>query len=224
MADYPVEKPVSVAPNLTPEQRAALAPVDKLVQWIMPRLIDKVNLLEWRVSKLEWETAQRFRETQAVVVWAEKLESRGGPVAVTDMETLVQRIEALEQRGGVPDVEALMRRVEALEAKPARRTTRRKKDQPAPEPHPVVPPVGAPVAGAVADTPVATSIYADYNPDLDEWIPKTICGSLMTASIVEEVRQADERVAEHSYPEAVVAFAKGLSEAAFQLLKARFPE
>lgn len=230
MADYPVAKPASIAPDLTSEQRAALAPVDKLVQYIIPRLIDKMNMVTWRMDKLEWEMDQRFREPQAIMDWAEKLESRGGAVAVADMGTLVQRIEALEQRAetsAIVGVEALMQRIEALEAKPAKRTPRKKKE-PAPEAQSVVPTVGTvtdAVRQAQLDTGIAISSYADYDPDTDEWVPKVVDNMRMTGSLVDIIRKVGAaEAAQLGYSPAVISFITGLTPAAVTALMARFPE
>lgn len=228
MADYPVVKPASIAPDLTPEQRAALAPVDKLVQYIIPKLIDKMNMVAWRMDKLEWEMDQRLREPQAVVNWAESLESRGG--AVADMGTLVQRIEALERRteaSSIVGVEALMQRIEALEAKPAKRTPRKKKE-PAPEAQPVVPAVGTAtdaVRQAQLDTGIAISSYADYDPDTDEWVPKVVDNMRMTGSLVDIIRKVGAaEAAQLGYSQAVIDFIIGLSPSVVVALMARFPE
>lgn len=232
MADYPVVKPASIAPDLTPEQRAALTPVDKLVQYIIPKLIDKMNMVAWRMDKLEWEMDQRFREPQAVMDWAEALESRGGAVAVAvaDMNTLMQRIEALEQRtevSSIVGVEALMQRIEALEVKPAKRTSRKKKE-PAPEAQPVVPAVGTAtdaVRQAQLDTGIAISSYADYDSDTDEWVPKVVDNMRMTGSLVSVIRKVGVvEAAELGYSQAVIDFIAGLSPSAVVALMARFPE
>lgn len=230
MADYPVAKPASIAPDLTPEQRAALAPVDKLVQYIIPKLIDKMNMVAWRMDKLEWEMDQRLRGLQAVMHQAESLESRGGAVAVADMDTLVQRIEALEQRAeasSIIGVEELMQRIEALEAKPAKRTSRKKKE-PAPEAQPVVPAVGTAtdaVRQAQLDTGIAISSYADYDPDIDEWVPKVVDSMRMTGSLVNVIRKVGTvEAAQLGYSQAVIDFIAGLSPSAVVALMARFPE
>lgn len=214
MADYPVAKPASIAPDLTPEQRAALAPVDKLVQYIIPKLIDKMNMVAWRMDKLEWERDQRFRE----------------PQVVTDMFALVQRIEALEQHVETPatvGVEALMQRIEALEAKPAKRTPRKKKE-PAPEAQPVVSTVGTAtdaVRQAQLDTGIAISSYADYDPDTDEWVPKVVDNMRMTGSLVDIIRKVGTaEAAQLGYSQAVIDFIAGLSPSAVVALMARFPE
>lgn len=230
MADYPVAKPASIAPDLTPEQRAALAPVDKLVQYIIPKLIDKMNMAAWRMDKLEWEMNQRFREARAVMAWAESLEERGGAVTVFDIETLVQRVKTLEQRAEAPaivGVEALMQRIEALEAKPAKRTARKKKE-PAPEAQPVVPAVGTvtdAVRQAQLDTGIAISSYADYDPDTDEWVPKVVDNMQMTGSLVDIIRKVGTaEAAQLGYSQAVIDFVAGLSPSAVVALMARFPE
>lgn len=45
-----LEQPKRIAPELTEEQRAALAPVDLMVQYVIPKLIDKLNMLEYNTN------------------------------------------------------------------------------------------------------------------------------------------------------------------------------
>lgn len=51
MGEFTIPEPKKLAPNLTPEQRAAMAPLDLLVQFVMPKLLDRQNYLEWAVKK-----------------------------------------------------------------------------------------------------------------------------------------------------------------------------
>lgn len=182
---YDVPMPAKLAPELTPEERAAMQPVDRLVQLIIPRLIDKMNLLEWKVGKLEWE-----------------LES----VDVPGLRTFVRdAVDVISQ---------------AAPAEPKPKRTRRKKEAPATEP--TVAPVGGAVPQGVISAPVATSSYANYDPDLDEWVPKKVDGRDMTGSLVDVVLHMGP-AAEQMYPEDVITFCRSLSPDAVAALKARFP-
>lgn len=51
MGEFTIPEPKKLAPNLTSEQRAAMAPLDLLVQFVMPKLLDRQNYLEWVVKK-----------------------------------------------------------------------------------------------------------------------------------------------------------------------------
>lgn len=58
MSEYAVEKPKKIAQQLNPEEVAAMEPIDKLVQVVVPRLIDKVNELTWENGKLKHEMGE----------------------------------------------------------------------------------------------------------------------------------------------------------------------
>ncbi|MBD5585278.1 MAG: hypothetical protein HDQ88_09370 [Clostridia bacterium] len=58
MSEYNVEKPKKIAQSISPEEMAAMEPIDKLVQVVVPRLIDKVNELTWENGKLKHDFAE----------------------------------------------------------------------------------------------------------------------------------------------------------------------
>lgn len=55
MSEYTVEKPKKIAQTISPEEIAEMEPIDKLVQVVVPRLIDKVNELAWENGKIKHE-------------------------------------------------------------------------------------------------------------------------------------------------------------------------
>lgn len=73
---FDVPEPKKIAPDLTPEQRQALSPVDLLVQYVMPKLLDKQNALEWRVRKELHELCERVRVLEETVAQASAKKSR----------------------------------------------------------------------------------------------------------------------------------------------------
>lgn len=182
METYNVPMPAKLAPDLSPEERAAMQPVDRLVQLIIPRLIDKVNTLEWRLGKMEWEM----------------------------------------ERADVPGLRVFVRdAVDSIsKAEPKPKRTRKKKEQAPSEP--TVAPVGGESPQVEINTPVATSSYANYDPDLDEWVPKKVDGRDMTGSLVDVVLHLGP-AADQMYPEDVINFCQSLSPDAVKALKARFP-
>ncbi|MBD5585499.1 MAG: hypothetical protein HDQ88_10485 [Clostridia bacterium] len=53
--EFPVEKPKPIAPATKP---ATTNNLDTVVQWTIPKLIDKVRMAEWKADKAEWECEQ----------------------------------------------------------------------------------------------------------------------------------------------------------------------
>lgn len=58
MSEYAVEKPKKIAQPVSQEEIAGMEPIDKLVQVVVPRLIDKVNELAWENGKMRHEMAE----------------------------------------------------------------------------------------------------------------------------------------------------------------------
>lgn len=86
MDKFDIPEPKKIAPNLTLEQRQAMAPLDLLVQYIMPKLWDKVNHLEWAVK----EELHDIRQTTDERISA--IEQR-----LDDMVTINQRVLSAAQ-------------------------------------------------------------------------------------------------------------------------------
>lgn len=62
MKKFDIPEPKKIAPEWTPEQRAEAAPGDLLIQYVMPKLIDRVNRMEWGFKKELYEMQQQFAE------------------------------------------------------------------------------------------------------------------------------------------------------------------
>lgn len=66
MEPFNMEKPRRLAPDLTPEQRAAMPPGDLLIKYVMPKLWDKVNFLEYDLKVEIISLQQRLRKIEEV--------------------------------------------------------------------------------------------------------------------------------------------------------------
>lgn len=53
LEDYNVPQPASVSPNIPQDTATQLGPVDKMAQLVIPKLVDKLNMAEWRIARLE---------------------------------------------------------------------------------------------------------------------------------------------------------------------------
>lgn len=51
--DYKVPLPVSVSPDIPQDTATQMGPVDKMAQLVIPKLVDKLNLAEWKIARLE---------------------------------------------------------------------------------------------------------------------------------------------------------------------------
>lgn len=55
---FDIPKPRLVAKDMPEEVKHSLPPLDLMIQYVMPRLIDKCNMAEWNVARLENELAE----------------------------------------------------------------------------------------------------------------------------------------------------------------------
>lgn len=230
MDKFDIPEPKKIAPQLTVEQRQAMAPLDLLVQYIMPKLWDKVNYLEWAV-KAELHSVRESIET--LQVYADKIGAdadsnilRMGE-RVSEVERGLDRISQVNQKmlaivHDGPDRVAASMQAQA-EEKPKR--TRRKKadDKSAENSASLMQPLESEPRAAMVEEdisePVAMSTVAVYNGQTDQWEPKTIDGVAITAEVVRAVLAG-----EASYPMDVMTFVYDLSESERKVLCATFPD
>lgn len=66
MGPFNIAEPDRLAPDLTPEQRAAMAPGDLLIRYVVPRLFDKINFLEYDLKIEIISLQQRLRNLEEV--------------------------------------------------------------------------------------------------------------------------------------------------------------
>lgn len=66
MEPFNIAKPNRLAPDLTPEQRKAMTPGDLLVGYVVPRLFDKINFLEYDLKIEIISLQQRLRNLEEV--------------------------------------------------------------------------------------------------------------------------------------------------------------
>lgn len=53
LEDYNVPQPAPVSPNIPHDTAAQLSPIDKMAQLVIPKLVDKLNMAEWKIARLE---------------------------------------------------------------------------------------------------------------------------------------------------------------------------
>lgn len=194
MDKFDLPEPKKVAPDLTSEQRATLAPLDLMVQYIMPKLIDKQN-------RLEWETKRELFEIRRLI-------GQLGEDYQVQLATLGNRIAALEKGEG-----NLVATLKAVHDKPREK----KAGKSAPQKSASVQDTLA--ANASINNPVAMSSVAEYDPDTDEWVPKVFGDVKVTRSVVRDIKSGDT-----DYPADVVGFVLDLSDDAVNVLCDIFPE
>lgn len=59
------KEPKKIAPDLTAEQRAAMTPIDLLAQYIVPKLWDRLNMMEWKTQNSFQEIRKELDQLRA---------------------------------------------------------------------------------------------------------------------------------------------------------------
>lgn len=244
---YEVPEPKKFAPEIAPEQLKAMQPIDKLVQYVVPRLIDKVNYLSWKVDKLEHEALER-----ADILTAQM---NCGNESFQQLQRAIRDIEGVKPVSSVPDdvllaIQTLQRDVQALQMSPDSNgldatvqdiynslnaihewqhavDANVGKLMDIADKKTVVrrkKPVKPAEARAAAPVCIAEGSYSAYDPDKDEWVPLELEGVKVTATVVSAIESMEEGVDQWDYPEAVVKFVSNLSADQRAALCARFPE
>lgn len=223
MNRFDIPEPKKIAPQLTAEQRQAMAPVDLLVQYIMPKLLDKVNYLEW-TCKAEFHSVRESIEE--LRRYADKI----GDDTVTRILRMGERVDEVER--WLANISGVNKRMLATvhdggncmalaDKKPKRKGKNELEDKSA-DTAPVQQLESEPRQTAVeADIsePVAMSAIARYDAQADNWVPKIIDGVEITASVVNAVMAGDS-----PYSMDVMTFVYDLSESARKVLCAQFPD
>lgn len=245
---YEVPEPRKFAQEITPEQLKGMTPIDKLVQYIVPRLIDKVNFLSWKVDKLEYESREQIE------ILTTQLNC--GSESFKQLQQAVRDIHGVQPVPGVPDdvllaIQTLQRDVQALQMSPDSKqldvVTVQDIYNSLNEIHEWQHAVDVNVGKlmdiadkktvvrrkkvskpaetrAAAPVCIAEGSYSAYDPDKDEWVPLELEGVKVTASVVSAIESMEEGVDQWDYPEAVVKFVSNLSADQRAALCARFPE
>lgn len=217
---YNVPEPEKFARDISPEQLKAMQPIDKLVQYVVPRLIDKVNNLAWRVDKMEHETGEALAALRAQV---EAIEP-GMSIDLRFKEVYRIINEFHTWQHAVDD--NVYKLIQAVEAK-----NRRRRSKAAAQTDPAD--VQADSAGAAEDAVrvrrktqkenaqayVPHAEYCMYDPDLDDWVPYCIDEVNITASVVQAVKDG----AYKDNPD-IVAFVNNLTPETEMALCDKFPE
>lgn len=199
MEEFNVLEPKMIAPQLTPEQRQALSSIDLLVQYIMPKLWDKVNYLEWATRK----------ELHSIRQDVDGL--------IQDVARIEERLRTLEVGHSVqPNAESVRH-----EEKPKRGRRKKVAVVPGPEPELTQPSV-EPAPDVDISEPVDMVSIAQYNMQTNTWVPAEIDGVRITAGVVKTVMSS--QFGSSGYSPDVVAFVFDLSESERALLCATFPE
>lgn len=209
MNKFDIPEPKRLAPQLTAEQRQTMAPIDLLVQYIMPKMLDKVNYLEWAVKAELHSVKESLEELRT---YADKI----GADADSDI---------LRLGGRVDEMERALADARQVEEKSKRNGRRKKAEDKAVED--TVPPIARPLdsepRAAAVDTdilePVAMSAVARYDAATDQWMPKVVDGVEITASVVDMVATGVG-----TYSTEVAAFIYDMSESERKVLCDLFPD
>lgn len=190
---YPVEKPAPIAPAVKP---ATTNNLDTVVQWTIPKLIDKVRMAEWKADKAEWELEQvKDRTKHALVELAKRVDA---------LSLALEKVASAKKRG------------------PKKKVKGEEPDPVTPEGEPVEPEMVT--AYPPVSTPVAMSSFCTYDDEKDAWLPFSWQGIEATGPVVTEIRNMDLDAAGKKYPPELVSFAHLLSDDAYKLLCATFPK
>lgn len=214
MDKFDTPEPKKIAPQLTVEQRQAMQPVDLLVQYIMPKLLDKVNYLEWSVKA----------ELHAIKACVEQLKAHNGKLqeyadnlnrAVSDgLVAVNKRIDSIAEVN--KNMLAIVHDGDKSEAQKPKRSRKKATDkndgqQFDSDPKP------ASVAADINE-PVSMTNVAQYDAQKDIWVPKVIDDVAITEGVVNAVIAGDP-----SYSMDVMAFIYDLSEDERKVLCDLFP-
>lgn len=220
MDKFDIPEPKKIAPQLTAEQRQAMAPIDLLVQYIMPKLWDKVNYLEWAV-KAEFHSVRQFID--GLQTHVDNLD-----IEVGSISCIKKRVDELEQ--GLANALDVNKRLLTIvhdgehlpapsEQKPKRGRKKKAEAEPArlvqeydSEPMPVM-------VNVDVSEPVNMAAVAKYDAQADNWVPKIIDGTEITAEVVNAVMAGGA-----SYSMDVMTFVYDLSESERKVLCAQFPD
>lgn len=203
MDKFDIPEPKKIAPQFTMEQRQSMAPIDLLVQYIMPKLWDKVNYLEWAVKSELHSVRGTLEELHSYV-------DKIGAGVDSDVSRLGERVAALER--------SLDGRSQSTE-KPRRSSCKKK---PAADAMPAPQLDSEPRPAAIEENisePVAMSRIARYDAQTDQWLPKVVDGVEVTANVVDMVATGVG-----SYSTEVAAFIYDLSESERKVLCVTFPD
>lgn len=194
LGPFHMRQPQALAPDLTPEQRAAMSPIDVLVQYIMPKLWDKVNFLEYDLKVTILQLQERLKATEKRLKNMEEVNTR-----------LLTALRAGQDASAVTEEPA---------EKP-KRGRRRKVEEPKGE---------ASVTSSTQNisAPVSMGTIARYDVDSDEWAPKVVGGVPITARVVRAVLSPNGET--ENFPPEVAVFVYDMSEDARNLLCATFPD
>lgn len=225
MHKFDIPEPKKIAPQLTAEQRQAMAPVDLLVQYIMPKLLDKVNYLEWTCKAEFHSIRESIDELQR---YADKI----GDDSVTRVLRMGERVDEVER--GLANISEVNKRMLATvhdgvncmaqtDKNPKRKCKCKKDDgDKSADTAPVQQLESDPRQTAVeADIsePVAMSVIARYDAQADNWVPKIIGGIEITAKVVNAVMDGDS-----SYHTDVLTFVYDMTVSERKVLCAQFPD
>ena len=200
MKEFDIPEPKKIAPELSAEERKAMAPVDLLVQYIMPKLWDRQNMLEWQMKKSLHEIKGDIEFLQG------QIDKVCGQCA-QDILRLHDKVRALET--AVPTIQDVRRAIDKADAE--RKKDRRKKKSGG-----ISEPKDAGVDNVKA--PVDTSRIAEYNPMTDMWVPLVIGGVGITGCVVKEVMSGQSEV-----PAETAAFVYDLTDDERNALCEMFP-
>lgn len=204
MDKFDIPEPKKIAPQLTAEQRRVMQPIDLLVQYIMPKLWDKVNYLEWTVKAELHSARESLEELQS---YADRISADTGG----DIIHIGERVTELERAF------ANLSKKDCRAAQEVPKKRSRKKAASASSPLESEPrPTGADVD---ISEPVVMTNIARYDPQTDQWVPKVIDGVEITASVVDMIAAGAS-----SYSIEVASFVYDLSENERKVLCATFPD
>lgn len=214
---YEVEKPKKFAVDMDKETLAAMSPVDKLCQYVMPRMIDKVNMLAWTVEKNRYEfdeilTAMRKAIGERDGLEADRLKALSEVSAeVAHLRDGLEAVKNVLAARGMPDVAAVSeqdagedKNAAEPEVKVKRRSRAKKAAQPVP------------------DVYVSESEYAVYDPDKDEWQPREVDGHKITGALIDTVEHLSGAAGE-MFSDTVINYVGTLPQHVRQAIRERFP-
>lgn len=197
LENFEFVEPKQVAPGIPHGQQ--LAPIDKMAQLVIPRMVDKINYLTARVDQLAKAAGYLLEKGH---IPAEVLDKQ--QALAEEMDVLKVQLESLSHIVG-----GIEQRIEALEKKePTVQDVRKVIDEKS--------------RTKVRKKPRGKANHAsvaDYDPDKDVWKPKKIAGMEMVANLVDCVLAMGKDQAEDIYAAEVVDFVYGLSNEQKEFIK-----
>lgn len=215
MKEFDIPEPKVIAPEMTKEQRAAMEPVDLLVQYIMPKLWDKVN-------RLEWETKRALHEANETMEFLQgQIDKIGGDCARNILE-MANRLDAMER--AEPTIRDVRRAIDNADKKRRGRKKKEEVEEEKPDAEPVLKGAVPPESGAGdVEKPVETTKIAQYDPDTDSWVPFVINGVAITGPVVANVMKSGCMEDGQPYHVDVAAFVYDLLPEERKALQEMFP-